>query len=76
MRNTSLSKILLGTVIYTALTLAFPLQHLSAAIPYYSYQLGCFAKRTDALRAYEKVKGLPQARIEQIGDYYTIRVGL
>jgi len=41
----------------------------------YSYQVFTADNLKAALRAYEKVKHLPHARIEKIGKYYVVRVG-
>jgi hypothetical protein len=41
----------------------------------YSYQVFTADNLQAALRAYEKVKHLPYARIEKIGKYYVVRVG-
>ena len=55
------------------LLLSVPVQ---AETSYYSLQLGSFPSEKRALQFYEKIKDYPQARIEQIGQYYTARVGL
>ena len=49
---------------------------VQAATTYYSIQLGSFPNEKSAVQFYEKIKSLPQARIERIGKYYTARVGL
>ncbi|WP_457564076.1 SPOR domain-containing protein [Caminibacter pacificus] len=43
---------------------------------YYSYQVISSPRLSDAKKAYEKIKNLPYARIEKIGNYYVVRVGL
>ena len=50
-------------------------QYIFAETAYYSFQLGSFRDKADALLAYETVRQLPQARVEKIGQYYALRVG-
>jgi len=43
---------------------------------YFCVQIGSFSKKELALEFFNKVKHLPEARIEKIGWFYTVRVGL
>ena len=63
-------------VVQVALYLALLPQFVLAETSFYSFQLGSFLEITDAVRAHAKTTELPQARIERIGKYYVLRVGL
>jgi len=42
----------------------------------YSFQVVSTKSLKDAKKAYEKIKNMPDARIEKIGNYYVVRYGL
>jgi len=55
--------------------LALPFLSLLARESHYCLQLSSSKKLEDLIPAYEKVKDLPDARLEKIENYYALRVG-
>ena len=41
----------------------------------YSFQLGSFPEKEAAVHLYKRIAPLPNARVEKIGQYYTVRFG-
>ena len=62
-------------LVLSALCFALLPQHPFAATAYYSFQLGSFPDKEAAVLMYERIKDLPKARVEKIGEYYTVRIG-
>jgi len=67
----------LSVVLFITLTIfAYSQEGLSESKVYYCVQLGSFSKKETAMELFNQVKYLPHARMEKIGGFYIIRVGL